>query len=139
MAWIWTILALIYLLSPYDLIPGIHGLAWIDDIIVLVLLYRYFAKMKKMSSGGKPPFENRQHNSDPSQNHDNQNRSVPKTPYEILGLRPGASKDEVKTAYRQLAGQYHPDKVAHLGEEFQLLAEQRFKQIQEAYEKLIGS
>ena len=139
MAWIWTILALIYLLSPYDLIPGIHGLAWIDDIIVLVLLYRYFAKMKKMSSDVKPPFENRQHSSDPSQDQDNQNRSVPKTPYEILGLRPGASQDEVKAAYRQLAGQYHPDKVAHLGEEFQLLAEQRFKQIQEAYEKLIGS
>ena len=30
-------------------------------------------------------------------------------PYEILGLTPGASEDEIKSAYRKLARQYHPD------------------------------
>jgi DnaJ-class molecular chaperone len=36
-----------------------------------------------------------------------------------------------------LAGQYHPDKVSHLGEEFRQLAEKRFKEIQVAYQELI--
>jgi DnaJ-class molecular chaperone len=60
------------------------------------------------------------------------------SPYDILGVAPGASKEEIKAAYRDLANRYHPDKVAHLGEELQTLAEQRFKEIQEAYQELIG-
>ena len=59
-----------------------------------------------------------------------------KDPYEVLGVVRNASQDEIKRAYKQLAGKYHPDKVAHLGEEFRELAEQRFKEIQEAYQKL---
>ena len=35
-----------------------------------------------------------------------------------------------------MANHYHPDKVSHLGEEFQLLAEKKFKAINEAYEKI---
>jgi len=35
-----------------------------------------------------------------------------------------------------LANKYHPDKVDHLGEEFKKLAEKKFKDIQEAYQKL---
>lgn len=139
MAWIWIILAVVYLLSPYDLIPGVHGLAWMDDIIVLVLLYRYLSKLKNLRSSGRPAFENRQQTSDRSQNQDRQNKTVSKTPYEILGLSPGANRKEIKAAYRQLAGQYHPDKVTHLGEEFRALAEKRFKEIQQAYDKLMGS
>ena len=62
-------------------------------------------------------------------------QTIPKTPYEILEF-PGASQDEIKAAYKKLADKYHPDKVEHLGEEFKALAEERFKEIQEAYEKL---
>jgi DnaJ like chaperone protein len=60
----------------------------------------------------------------------------PHDPYQILGIPRNASQQEIKQAYKQLAGKYHPDKVAHLGREFQKLAEQRFKEIQEAYEAL---
>lgn len=45
--------------------------------------------------------------------------------YKILGLEKGASKDEVKKAFRKLAGQYHPDKKT--GDEA------KFKEISEAY------
>jgi len=48
----------------------------------------------------------------------------------------GASAGEIKSAYRKLANKYHPDKVDHLGEEFKELAEKKFKDIQEAYQKL---
>ena len=57
-------------------------------------------------------------------------------PYTILEILPGASSEDIKSAYRRLAGKYHPDKVQHLGEEFQKLAEDRFKKIQQAYDEL---
>jgi len=56
--------------------------------------------------------------------------------YEILGLSPGADFAEVKKAYRTLSMQYHPDKVAHLGEEFKRVAEEKMKEINSAYQYL---
>jgi curved DNA-binding protein CbpA len=32
-----------------------------------------------------------------------------KNPYDVLGVRQGASQDEIKKAYRKLVKQYHPD------------------------------
>ncbi len=49
-----------------------------------------------------------------------------------------ASTEEIKHAYRELAGKYHPDKLEHLGDEFKALAEMRFKEIQQAYQELTG-
>ena len=54
--------------------------------------------------------------------------------YQTLGLSPNASPYEIKDAYRRLVKQFHPDVVAHLGEEFKLLAEQKMKTISEAYQ-----
>lgn len=36
--------------------------------------------------------------------------------YDLLGVRPGASLDEIKRAYRRLALRYHPDKNPSEGE-----------------------
>ena len=51
--------------------------------------------------------------------------------YKVLGLKPGASVDEIKTAYRKLSKKFHPD--LNQGDSF---FEERFKEIQEAYENL---
>lgn len=56
--------------------------------------------------------------------------------YEILGLAPGVGFSEVKTAYRKLSMKYHPDKVAHLGDEFKNVAEEKMKELNGAYEYL---
>jgi DnaJ like chaperone protein len=56
--------------------------------------------------------------------------------YRVLGVEPGADFDRIKAAYRQLSQQYHPDKVAHLGEEFRKVAEEKMKEINEAYQIL---
>ena len=60
-------------------------------------------------------------------------------PYEVLGLKPGASKAEIKSAYRKLAAKYHPDKAANATDEIKKLAEERFTAIKESYEYLFKS
>ena len=50
--------------------------------------------------------------------------------YEVLGLSKGASKDEIKKAYRKLSKQYHPDLNKEEG------TEEKFKEVAEAYEVL---
>jgi len=54
--------------------------------------------------------------------------------YATLGLQKGAGMDEIKRAYRKLSMKYHPDKVRHLGEEFQKISEEKMKEINAAYE-----
>src|ERR671935_103362 len=52
--------------------------------------------------------------------------------YETLGVPRGASKDEIKRAYRRLAKKYHPD----LNKDNPKAAEEKFKKLSEAYEVL---
>ncbi len=56
--------------------------------------------------------------------------------YKVLEIDPGASDDEIKKAYRKMAASNHPDKVSNLGADVQKAAEERFKSISEAYEKI---
>jgi DnaJ like chaperone protein len=56
--------------------------------------------------------------------------------WKILGLSPDADVENIKSAYRQLSLQNHPDKVANLGPEFVRVAEERFKAIQAAYDEV---
>tara|TARA_B100000809_G_scaffold266004_1_gene326832 strand:- start:2663 stop:3439 length:777 start_codon:yes stop_codon:yes gene_type:complete len=56
--------------------------------------------------------------------------------YKILEITKDATDSDVKKAYRKMAKKYHPDKVIHLGEEHQKGAEEKFRQVQSAYEQL---
>ena len=56
--------------------------------------------------------------------------------YKILEVSPEATDQQVKKAYKYLAIKHHPDKVSHLGTDVQRAAEERFKNIAEAYEKI---
>jgi DnaJ like chaperone protein len=56
--------------------------------------------------------------------------------YAILGLDPGASQSEIKEAYRMLAKVHHPDRYEQVGDEAANAANERFRQIKEAYNHL---
>ena len=56
--------------------------------------------------------------------------------YEILGVSPNASLDDIRLAYRRIVRMNHPDKMSGLAPEFRQLAEQRMKVITSAYKTL---
>ena len=60
-----------------------------------------------------------------------------KTYYELLGIPATAAGENVKRAFRKAIARYHPDKVHHLGPEFQKIASSRAAELTEAYRILI--
>lgn len=56
--------------------------------------------------------------------------------YEVLEITPEATETEIKKAYKSMAVKFHPDKVSHLGEDFQEKAKEKFQKIAEAYETI---
>ncbi len=154
---IFITLGILYVLNPYDLLPSfIPVLGWIDDIAVTAVMIYY------MKYGRLPDFINRffgrmpgadqgragggyRHANSGQEQYRQQDTggsshggSHAKSPYEILGVSPGASQKEIHSAYRNLAQQYHPDKVSHLGEDLQEAARRKFVEIQAAYDRLKG-
>ena len=59
-------------------------------------------------------------------------------PWTILGVERNASQAEIRRAFHKLAVQYHPDKVHHMGEDFQRIAHEKFTELQEAYERMVA-
>ncbi len=57
-------------------------------------------------------------------------------PYKILGVSPGATDEELKTAYRELAKKYHPDNYS--GSPIADLAGEKMKEINEAYDAVVA-
>ena len=147
------ILAALYTLNPYDILPDLMvGWGWLDDLIIWILLWRYFASLKKKFAGSGRYYQSTDGGFQQKRagNYSGKSRSGSKDqfyedsaerewdPYRILGIPRSASIEEIKHAYRELAAKYHPDKLEHLGDEFKVLAEKRFKEIQQAYQELTG-
>lgn len=58
-------------------------------------------------------------------------------PYDVLGVRPDASEDEIKKAYKALSHKYHPD--ANINNPNKEQAEEKFKQVQQAYSQIMDA
>jgi uncharacterized membrane protein YkvA (DUF1232 family) len=161
-------LAVLYLLSPLDLIPDripVFGL--IDDIITLFWLVKKYRQLTGTkdnvksstktsskaqaqsgpSASGKKQYssssanQNAQgsQNSQSSQSDSKKAEAKPQkgyNPYKILGVNQATSREELDKRYKELARKYHPDRVNHLGKEFQELAHEKMVEIQKAYDEL---
>lgn len=136
------IVILLYIISPVDLIPDLlPGIGWIDDLLLLVAALWYLA----MRRPGENPWDFYRRAKDwrrkgprPSEDlREDELRDYSKDdPYSLLGVDRNASGEEIKAAYKRAVSRYHPDKVAHLGKEFQELAHKKLLAIQRAYEAL---
>lgn len=145
------ILFVLYIINPMDLIPDIAPIAgWLDDAFLLGVLIYYLKRgrfpgffFRRMGSSrtGQNFYQQFQGNGSRSQSGSDsgstaQAKTAFKNPYQILGVPPGAGAEEIRAAYRKAVQTYHPDKVSHLGKEFRELAEQKFVEIQNAYEQI---
>jgi DnaJ-domain-containing protein 1 len=122
----WLIaLAVVYLLFPRDLLVDFTGVGLIDDLLFAALLFWFYRRQV-----GKAPARERQ------QDPETPASASSFDPHQVLGVPASASADEVRSAYKARMSEYHPDKVAHLGQEMQELAHRKTLEIQQAYQKL---
>jgi uncharacterized membrane protein YkvA (DUF1232 family) len=146
------LIGIAYLISPVDIIPDflVPFLGFLDDGLVAAVIYylirygtlpSFLLKKQKSFQTDKDQesygFESKDRNSGNSEKKENPEQSRPKSAYDILGIRPGASKEEITAAYKKAVKKYHPDKLSHLGEEFSRLANEKFLEIQRAYDALM--
>ncbi len=135
------LISLLYVLSPVDAVPDfLPGIGWLDDLLVIgaiawFLMYgrgrqwpwdtfrRRSGRAGSAGNGGPRP-------------EDFTADFTRMDPYALLEVSPNATAEEIKAAYRHAVARYHPDKVAHLGKEFQELAHKKLLAIQQAYEIL---
>jgi DnaJ like chaperone protein len=141
MMWPWIAAAVLYVVFPFDLLPDFFpGWGWIDDLMVVAAAYLFFRGVKARHTNRRGPESTGAGKTDGERTQSFQDRRPPDEsstdPYIILDVSRDATQEEIRRAYRQLAQQYHPDKVAHLGQEFRELADAKFKSIQQAYRQL---
>jgi len=139
----WLIVAaIVYLVMPYDLLPDFLGLPGrIDDVLImgwLAWFYRnhlqqYVARESEKGQTGQTEAGSGGQGATRAAK-----SSMAFDAYEVLGVTRSASSDAIQEAYRSRMQEYHPDKVAHLGEELQQLAHEKSQQIQRAYRQLHG-
>ena len=137
----WLIVAAIaYLLLPYDLIPDFLGLPGrADDLGLMAFLawfYRDHLRKHSASRTGNPDAKTRSGASRAAGADADRRRPGRFDPREVLGVAASASSDEIRAAYRARMQEYHPDRVAHLGDELQQLAHEKAQEIQRAYQLL---
>ena len=116
---------ILYLMNPFDF-PSPF-----DDLLVAILgayfIYRRKRAQKTVRGGGEGRARTGMGNG---------GRQI-KDPYEVLGVPSEVTDGELESVYRDLLKKYHPDRVQHLGAEFQEMAEERAKAITEAHTKIL--
>ena len=135
----WLIfIAVLYLVFPRDLIPDFfgRGLGLIDDLSLIALLTYFYRNRLREYTARATQESGEQDQRKRSSRAQAEASESSFDPYEILGIDSAASGEEIQAAYKARMHEYHPDKVAHLGEELQNVAHRKAVEIQQAYEQL---
>jgi hypothetical protein len=145
--WLLLLLCILYVLSPLDILPDFLGLPGrFDDLLVAVgTLYYIYSGSKRIpradrsggdgeAPGGRRGREGRNEAKGGSSERASQGGE---DPYTILGLSRSAGLEEIRRRYKEKLLQYHPDRVQHLGREFEVMAEGKTKEITEAYQRIL--
>jgi len=99
-------------------------------ILMIIAFFVGYAFISLVISGNnKKPYDN--------ENNEESNLNGGDAWYDILEVSHDATLEEIKKAYIDKITKYHPDKLASLGKELQLLAEEKTKQINEAYSEAL--
>ncbi len=132
-----TVIAVVYLVFPRDLIPDFlgRGLGLLDDLLLIGLL-TYFYRKHLRRLGREARENGTRDRGGPSGRAQAAASERPFDPYKVLGIAPSASRETIQAAYKARMNEYHPDKVAHLGEDLQKLAHRKALEIQRAYRQL---
>ena len=146
--WLWLLLVVLYFLSPVDIFPDFLGLPGrVDDFLVaLAGLYFMYANSPKRRTPGSPTAGTGQREPgagretrDPAGGGGDASRQRepgPLDPYEVLGVPLGTPFPDIRRRYRERLLEVHPDRVQHLGEEFQEIAERKTRELNGAFRKI---
>lgn len=96
-------------------------------IVVGYFIFRYLMRMLKQGMRQRTERGDYRYQNGGHENTEEEYRK-------ILGVTNKDTPATIKTRYKELLTKYHPDKVQHLGVEFQEMAERKTKAIMEAYE-----
>lgn len=103
----------------------------IEIIVILFGLYMGYWIVSKLMGDGPPAAAKAEPAQEP--NAEAMARDESQSWPAVLQIPADANADEIRSAYKSLMGQYHPDKVASLGKDLQELAERKSKEITAAY------
>jgi hypothetical protein len=144
----------LYVRSPIDLLPDAMGLLGVlDDLLVAfgvvwwlrnragkVPRPRTTARERARGPGDRARAAGAGAHDGPRSSSDDgrsgPDEAVAWDPWAVLGVRRGASTEEIRDAYRAQMKLYHPDRVADLGPELQEVAHRKSLDIQRAYQEL---
>ncbi len=135
-----------YLIYPLDLVPDMlmPGLGSVDDVLLIVIAWRNLRRYVKAEhiKMARSRLGIKSRDGGPKDHHkkrDNSGRKNTRTTTEqyyaeVLGLGADRSMPAIKQKYWELAKQYHPDLVQHLGIELRQVADQKMKNLNDAYQ-----
>jgi DnaJ like chaperone protein len=120
---------LLYLRSPIDLLPDRLGAVGLLDDVLVILAAIWWLRRRLARAEAERSRTSAADTEDATEN-------AAWDPHAVLGVTRGASADEITRAYREQMRLYHPDRVAHLGEELRQLAHRKALEIQRAYAEI---